>query len=100
MKTAVDIMQGFRYKLHMMGVKVDSPMCTFCDNESVVKNTMRPESTQKKKHNAIAYHQVWEAQVAQILQIIKVDGKANLADMFTKSLHGPQLKEMLSHVLW
>ena len=58
MKMAVDIMQGFRYKLRMMGNKVDGPTCTFCDNESMVKNTMQPESTLKKKHNAIAYHWV------------------------------------------
>ena len=58
MKTAMDLVQGFHYKLRMMGVQVDGPTCIFCNNESMVKNTMRPKSMLKKKHNAIAYHQV------------------------------------------
>jgi hypothetical protein len=39
---------------------------------SVVMNTTRPESTLKKKHNAIAYHRVREAVAAGIIRITKV----------------------------
>jgi hypothetical protein len=49
----------------MMGVQVDGPKYVFCDNESVVKNSTRPESMLKKKHNAIAYHRVREVQAAE-----------------------------------
>jgi hypothetical protein len=44
----------------------------FCDNESVVKNSTRPESMLKKKHNAIAYHRVREAQAARIVAILHI----------------------------
>jgi hypothetical protein len=89
--------EGLRYKLRMMAANV------FCDNESVVKNSTKPESTLKKKHNAIACHRVREAQAAGIVRIAKEDGEtnlANLADVLTKCLEGPRLRELCSRVLW
>ena len=38
------------------GNKVDEPAFVFGDNKSVLCNTTAPESTLKKKSNAIAYH--------------------------------------------
>jgi hypothetical protein len=100
MKQAVELVEGLRYKLRMMGVEVDGPTNLFCDNEAVVTNTTRPESTLKKKHNAIAYHRAREAQAAGIVRIAKEDGDTNLADLFTKLLPGPRLRELVSKVLW
>jgi hypothetical protein len=94
------MVEGLRYKLRMMGVQVDGPTNVFCDNESVVKNSTKPESTLKKKHKAIAYHRVREAQAAGIVRIAKGDGETNLADVLTKCLPGPQLRELCSRVLW
>ena len=99
-KVAVEMVEGLRYKLRMMGIQVDGPTNVFCDNESVVKNSTKPESTLKKKHNAIAYHRVREAQAAGIVRIAKEDGETNLADMLTKCLPGPRLRELCSRVLW
>jgi hypothetical protein len=99
-KVAVEMIEGLRYKLRMMGVQVDGPTNVFCDNESVVKNSTKPESTLKKKHNAIAYHRVREAQAAGIVRIAKEDGETNLADVLTKCLPGPRLRELCSRVLW
>jgi hypothetical protein len=84
----------------MMGVEVDGPTNVFCDNEAVVCNATRPESTLKKKHNAIAYHRAREAQAAGIVRIAKEDGVTNLADLFTKLLAGPRLRELSGKVLW
>ena len=56
MKTAVEQVEVLRYKHRMMGVPVDRPTSVFCDNESIFKNSTQPESTLKKKHNAIAYY--------------------------------------------
>ena len=39
MKMAMDLVQGLCYKFHMMGVQVNGPTCTFCNNKSMVKNT-------------------------------------------------------------
>ena len=80
------MIEGLRYKLRMMGIQVDGPTNAFCDNKSVVKNSTKPESTLKKKHNAIAYHQVRKAQAAAGLVRIanKEGGETNLlADVLT-----------------
>jgi len=100
LKIAVEMVEGLRYKLRMMGIQVDGPTNVFCDNESVVKNTTRPESTLKKKHNAIAYHRVREAQAAGIVRISHEAGETNLADILTKCLPGPRLRTLISYILW
>ena len=67
LKTAINIIKGFQYKLQMMGIPINSPTSVFCDNESVVKNSTAPELMLKKCHNAIAYHCMREAQAAGII---------------------------------
>ena len=99
-RIAVEMVEGLQYKLRMMGVQVDGPTNVFCDDAAVVMNTTKPESPLKKKHNAIAYHLVREAQAAGVIQIAKEDGETNLADVLTKSLPGPQLRIMMSFILW
>jgi hypothetical protein len=54
-RQAIDMIEGLRYKLRMMGVPIAGTTQVFCDNDAVVKSTTRPESTLKKKHNAINY---------------------------------------------
>lgn len=100
MKIAVEQCEALRYKLRMFGVPVDGPTNVFCDNESVFQNSTRPESTLKKKHNAIAYHRTREAQAAGIVRIAWEDGRFNIADLLTKLLPGPKLKELVRHILW
>ena len=100
MKTAIEQIEGLRYKLRMMDIPMDGPTNVFCDNEAVVKNSTRPESTLKKKHNAIAYHHTREAQAAGIVRIAWEDGKTNIADLFTKLLPGPRLRELIRRVSW
>jgi hypothetical protein len=39
-----------------MGFPITGPTSVLCDNQSVVTNASRPESTLSKKHTAIAYH--------------------------------------------
>jgi hypothetical protein len=99
-KTAVEMVEGLRYKLRMMGVPLDGSTNVFCDNEAVVKNTTQPESTLKKKHNAIAYHRVREAQAAGTIRIAKEDGQYNLADILTKCTPSPRLRTLCGHILW
>jgi hypothetical protein len=100
LKTAVEMIEGLRCKLRMLGVPLEGPANVFCDNESVVKNSSRPESTLKKRHNAIAYHHCWEAQVAGIIRIAFEQGKTNIADLFTKLMPAMRLKELVQMVLW
>jgi hypothetical protein len=97
---AVEMIEGLRYKLRMMGIKVSGLTAMFRDNESVVKNSTRPESTLKKKYNAIAYHHVREAQAARIVAISHIAGTVNPSDVFTKSLPGWKLKDLIRFILW
>jgi hypothetical protein len=82
------------------GVLVEDPCNVFCDNEAVVKNSTRPESSVKKNHQAIAYHCTREAQAAGTVRIAMEDGETNLADIFTKLLAGPKLLDLLQRILW
>ena len=70
----------------MFGVPLDGPTDMMCDNQGVVNNTSRPQSTLGKKHNAINYHAVREAAAAGILRVGKEDTEKNLADLLTKIL--------------
>jgi hypothetical protein len=94
MRIAVELIEAMRYKLRMFGVPIEGATNVFCDNEAVTKNAIYPESTLKKKHNAIAYHRTREAVAAGTIRVTKEDGKTNLADVLTKPL--PQAtKELL-----
>ena len=56
MKVGVEMVEAFQYKLRMFGVPLDGAANVFCDNGSVYKNTVMPESTLRKKHHSISYH--------------------------------------------
>jgi hypothetical protein len=100
MKTAIELVEGLRYKLRMMGVPLDGETNVFCDNESVFKNSTVPESTLKKKHNAIAYHRTREAQAAGIIRIAWESGDTNIADLLTKLLPRPRMHELSKCIMW
>jgi hypothetical protein len=89
MITAVDQAKALRYKLRMMGVSIFGPANIYCDNESVFKNCAFPESTIKKKHNAIAYHRTREAQASKMVRVAWESGNTNRSDILTKLVHGP-----------
>ena len=84
MKTGVELLEGLRYKLQMMGIPVEGYAYVCADNMSVVKNTSLPESVLKKKSNSIAYHYVRERAAADLIRIRYEPTNTNLADMLTK----------------
>lgn len=100
MKICTEIIEGLRYKLRMFGIPIDGPANVFCDNEAVVKNATVPESTLKKKHNAIAYHRVREALAAGTIRITKEHTSTNVADILTKLLPNPTLKLLCERILY
>ena len=100
MKIAVEMIEGFRYKLRMLGVPIEGPCSVFCDNDSVVKNTTRPESPLKKKHCAIAYHKTRESIAAGMIRVAKESGKTNLADLLTKLFNGPVLRQISGKIMF
>ena len=99
LRQGIDLIEALRYKLRMMGVPIDGPTKIYSDSDSVVKATTRPESTLKKKHNAINYHRIREAQAAGHIKVAWIDGEENLADAFTKVLVGKKRHYLLSRIL-
>jgi hypothetical protein len=98
MRISVKQVEALRYKLRMMGIPVDGPANVYCDNESVCKNCSAPESTFKKKHNAIAYHRTREAQASRTIRVACISGLDNLADILTKLLPGQRLRELSQQI--
>ena len=100
MKQSVELIEALRYKLRMMRFPMEVPTSLFCDNSAVVINTTTPESTLKRKHTSICYHRCREAHAAGVVQITKEGTLTNLADMLTKLLAGPKLRQLAGAVLY
>jgi hypothetical protein len=83
----------------MFGIPIEKSTIVFCDNQAVVVNSTRSESTLKKKHISIAYHRCREAQAAGYIRIGFIRSKDNLADMLTKILPGPRLRQLMEHII-
>ena len=85
MRIVTDMIEALRYKLRCFGIPIDGPAEVFCDNQSVVTNSSVPASALNKRHNAICFHRVREAQAAQIIRIAWIEGNTNIADLLTKT---------------
>lgn len=85
-RIAVELIESLRYKLRMFDIPIDGLTNVYCDNDSVCSNSTKPESTLKKKHNAIAYHRVREAVAAGTIRVAWEPTDTNIADMLTKCL--------------
>lgn len=85
-KVCMEYIVALRYKLYMFGIPVDGPADMLCDNQSVVNNCTKLESTLNKKHCSIAYHAVRWAVAAGIIRVGKIDTGWNIADAMTKRL--------------
>ena len=94
-KAFAEANRGLRYKLRMMGVPLDGPTYVYADNMSVLHNTTTPESTLKKKSNAIAYHLVREAVAMDEMIMGYIRSDENLADILTKVLPGGERRSDL-----
>ena len=84
----------------MMDIPFEGLTNVFCDNDAVVINSTRPESTLKRKRSSVTYHRVREAQAGNIVRIAKEGTSTNIADMLTKLLSGPKLREQAGAVMW
>ena len=85
LRVATDLIEALRYKLRCFGIPIDGPATVLCDNKSVVTNSSVPASVLNKRHNAICYHRVREAQAAQIIRVAWIPGDLNLSDLLTKT---------------
>ena len=92
LKTIVDLVEGLRYKLQMMGVPVDGLGHILCDIESVVTNSTTLKSPFKTRHISIAYHIVFKAQEAGTsIRIAHISGEQKHCRLISKLLNGNNL---------
>jgi Reverse transcriptase (RNA-dependent DNA polymerase) len=85
-RVAIDLIIEMRYKLRMLGVKMEKETLLLGDNMSVVLNTTIPSSSLKKKHLACSYHRVREAIAGGFVHYGHIASTSNLADIGTKPL--------------
>ena len=99
-KTAVDQIIDIRTTLRYLGVPIKGKAFLFGDNQSVVTNSTLPHSQLNKRHNALAYHRVWEAIACKtLLAFHHISGSKNPANILSKHWGfqqvWPQLKALL-----
>jgi hypothetical protein len=75
-----------RYKLRLLGVKLEDQTIMLGDNMSVVLNTTIPSSSLNKKHLACSYHRIREAIAGKFVKFGHVRSEHNFADINTKPL--------------
>lgn len=95
LRICTEMVEALRYKLRCFGIPIDGPAEVYCDNQSVVTNSSVPSSVLNKRHNAICYHRVREAQAAGTIMVGWISGEYNLADLFTKTTMTGELKHRL-----
>jgi hypothetical protein len=103
LKIAIDQIEAIRYKLRMLrmfGIPLEGCTSIFCDNESVVKNATRSESTLGKIQLPITYHRCREAVAAGFVRIGHIEGEINPNDVLTKILPGARLRKLLQRIFF
>ena len=103
MKQCCEYICGLRYKLRMMGIPVEGPAYIHGDNQSVLCNTSRPDSTLKKKSQSIAFHFVHEGVARDEWRTAYVNTHHNEVNLLTKVLpHGEKwvkfMRNLLHHI--
>jgi hypothetical protein len=85
-RIAAELIIATRYKLMMLGIKIEETSLLVGDNMSVVLNTTIPSSMLKKKHQACNYHKIRETIAGGIIDFGHIPSQNNIADICTKPL--------------
>jgi len=86
LRICTEMVEALRYKLRCFGVPVQGSSDILCDNKSVVTTSSVPTSVLNKRHNALCYHRVREAQAAGMIRVGWIEWEKNIADLFTKTM--------------
>ena len=85
LKIDTELLVLLSYKLRIFGIHIDGPADVFFDNQSVTKNVTLTQSVMNKRHNIICYHRVCEAQSAEVIIVVWIQGDYNQADLRTNT---------------
>jgi hypothetical protein len=83
-RIATEQIIDLRITLRYLGIPLEGPAYMFGDNQSLVTSGTIPHSKLNKQHNALSYHRVREAIVAQVLQFCPIAGVKNPSDILSK----------------
>jgi hypothetical protein len=100
LRIATELIEALRYKLRMFGIPVEVPTNVYCDSKLVVTNASIPTSVLNKRHNAICYHKVPEAQAAGVINVLWIEGTYNLADLLTKTTLASNVKHDIADCIF
>jgi len=100
LRICTEMIDALRYKLRCFGVPVQGSLDILCDNQSVVTNLSVPTSVLNKRHNAICYHRVREAQAAGMVRVGWIEGEKNVADLFTKTTLSNESKRRFTQFIF
>ncbi len=98
MKIGLEALLGIHYKLYMMGIPIDGATHIYRDSMSVVNDTLKPESTLKKKNNAVCYHTVHESVAMGESLTTHIDGNENPADVLTKVICSGKRRYLVNNI--
>ena len=99
-KKGLEALRRIRFKLRMMGVKIDVSTYVYGDNMSVIHDTSKPEYVLKNKYNSICYNFVREAIAMRECLTTHVPTARNWDKLLTKVLFGKKRKELVQGVLF
>ena len=84
----------------MKGIPISGASYVYGYNMLVIHTTSKPESTLKKKCNAIAYHAVHESMTMKESLKWHIMSENNQADLIIKVITGHKQKHLVSLVLY
>ena len=99
-RIATEQIIDLRTTLRYLGVPIHGQAFMFGDNQSVITSSTIPHSRLSKRHNALSYHRVREAIVANILSFFHIEGKKNPSDILSKHCGRPQMVDHVNPLLF
>ena len=99
-RTCVEQIMDLRSTLRYLGVPIEGRSFMFGDNESVVNSSSKPESKLHKRHVALSFYHVREADASNMLSFLHIDGALNPANILSKHWGYQQVWPMLRALLF
>ena len=84
----------------MTGIPISGALYVYGDNMWVIHNISKPESTLKKKCQAIAYHAAHESVAMRLSLTEHIRSEDNLADLLTEIVTRKKGKHLLLLMLY
>ena len=88
MNVRIKTLHVIHYKLRMMGIPICGASYIYGDNMSVIHNISKPESTMKKKCNAMSYHAIHKSVAMGETLTGHIRSEGNSTDLLTKVVIG------------